>query len=72
MTLEKDRRECLWRCDSCGEETSADGVYGADDFRFAWNELTRDGWVAFMKNGEWEHKCPRCARGGPSVHFEKV
>lgn len=57
-----------FECDGCGEVEESD-----DEFNTAWAELKREGWVAYKVGSDWEHKCPRCARGANAArdNFEK-
>ena len=62
MSTESDAKTHTveFSCDTCGESVMDEGVYGADDFQFAWNEHRKEGWAAFSSGGVWKHKCPDC------------
>lgn len=45
-------------CDTCGAVDDYDIDDG--DVKDAWSRAKSDGWRAFMKGNDWQHKCPEC------------
>lgn len=62
MSVERDNKTHIieFICDACGEYEIDDGVYGQDDFAFAWRGHRDDGWVSTKVKGRWQHRCPAC------------
>ena len=49
-------RTTTFSCDDCGEYFEADGL----DFYYALDEFKRNGGVAVLDGGEWQHRCKDC------------
>ena len=57
MSTEIIESDLEFTCDECGESEAFDQEI---PFRESWEMLKSDGWRAFQKDGDWQHRCPDC------------